>query len=206
MRVRLVITAGLLGIACMFVAAVRSGPVAPGSTSPAPEAHTGASDAPRGEPALVEAVACRVPVGPSHHSVPAARGPRPVRPEPPPADAQEMLARAGPIFDALPHLQRDDIFRLAYFCPADFNKDNQIDELDLQMFVQVWGDDASPLFNWCDLNADGVIDEADTAEFIRLYQSGDCDPRRARDYRLEICMIPGDYGQPPPARYVTRAA
>lgn len=116
--------------------------------------------------------------------------PLPARPVPPSriyAELDEFWAAQQPILDALPHLAKDDIHKLHYFCPADFNKDDAVDESDALAFMQAWADQSSPLFGWCDLNQDGFVDESDAHEFLRRFRESDCDPARFAEYRGEIC-------------------
>ncbi|MCC6951647.1 MAG: hypothetical protein IT433_09400 [Phycisphaerales bacterium] len=46
------------------------------------------------------------------------------------SELSEFRAALQPIFDALPHLAKDDVHKLGCFCPADFNKDDTVDEAD----------------------------------------------------------------------------
>lgn len=114
----------------------------------------------------------------------------PARPVPPGrifSEHSEFWAAQQPIFDALPHLAKDDILKLEYFCPADFNKDDAVDEADTIAFMQAWSDQSSPLFGWCDLNKDGFVDESDAHEFMRRFRESDCDPLPLTEYRPIIC-------------------
>ncbi|MCE7973132.1 MAG: hypothetical protein DYG92_02230 [Leptolyngbya sp. PLA1] len=114
----------------------------------------------------------------------------PARPVPPGrifSEPGEFWAAQQPIFDALPHLAKDDITKLEYFCPADFNKDDSVDDADALAFMQAWADESSPLFGWCDLNKDGFVDESDAHEFMRRFRESDCDPLPLTEYRPIIC-------------------
>lgn len=114
----------------------------------------------------------------------------PARPVPPGrvySELSEFWAAQQPIFDALPHLAKDDIHKLEYFCPADFNKDDSVDEADALAFMQAWADQSSPLFGWCDMNKDGFVDESDAQEFMRRLRESDCDPAKCAEYRPIIC-------------------
>ncbi len=100
---------------------------------------------------------------------------------------EEYWLLVQPIFDTLPHLDKADIHKLRYFCPADFNKDDQIDDQDLALFGTTWSDESSPLFNWCDLNADGIVDQTDAIEFLREFREGPRNCEELKEQRSIIC-------------------
>lgn len=98
----------------------------------------------------------------------------------------ERLAAAEPVFDLLPHLDRGDIYMLDAFCPGDFNKDDVIDQRDLELFVATWGDHTSPIFAWADVNGDDIVDDADLTEFVRLMSEA-CEPKERQPNLLLDC-------------------
>jgi hypothetical protein len=111
---------------------------------------------------------------------------RPVRPMPL-TTCEQFWLDVQPIFDMLPHMEKWDIHKLPYFCPADFNKDDRVDEQDLALFAQTWNDQDSPLFNWCDLNGDGFVDAADAVEFMHRFDHGRRDGEQLKEARSTIC-------------------
>lgn len=117
---------------------------------------------------------------------PAGRAARPRHPEET-LTCETFWPAMQPIFDLLPHMDKNDIHKLGYFCPGDFNKDDVVDDADVALFVATFHDETSPIFNWCDVNTDGVIDDADTAEFLRLFTEGGCDPEAWKIARSQIC-------------------
>lgn len=151
------------------------------STAPAPQASpaTAASDT------TAALLACSV--APPSVPAPAQLPARPVPQARIYSELSEFWAAQQPIFDALPHLAKDDIYKLDYFCPADFNKDDSVDEADALAFMQAWADQSSPLFGWCDMNKDGFVDESDAHEFMRRLRESDCDPLPLTEYRPIIC-------------------
>lgn len=152
---------------------------------PSPGATAAAPAAAPSEPAPAITAASFLPDAPApqRHRLP----PRPVKPVVLGPSVEENMRLVQPILDALPNLSRNDVYKLGYFCPADFNKDDRIDEQDFTLFAQTWADENSPLFNWCDMNKDGVVDESDAIEFLHEYREGSCNCEELRDLRSTIC-------------------
>lgn len=111
---------------------------------------------------------------------------RPVPARLPAADHDEQWRRFQPISDLLPHFPPEDIYKLRYYCLADFDKNDEINADDLLMFLDAFADPSHPLSDWTDINADGMIDQQDLIEFIRAFESP-CDPSERRQARSEIC-------------------
>lgn len=179
------------GLAAVAVAAAIPGFV--GRTATDPVAPRDQSARPEEQPAPGPlAASARVPATPASLAPallgafppPGAR--RPVRPLPL-VTCEEFWRQVQPVFDLLPHMSKDDIHKLDYFCPADFNKDDQVDPHDLLLFARTWNDPESPLFNWCDLNADGFVDPLDAVEFIRRFHEGRRDGGHMKELRSTIC-------------------
>lgn len=99
---------------------------------------------------------------------------------------EDKLAASEPIYEMLPHLDRGDLYKLDAFCPGDFNKDDAVDQRDLELFVTTWGDEASPIFAWADVNGDDIVDDADLTEFVRLMNEA-CEAQERQQYRLLVC-------------------
>jgi hypothetical protein len=127
-----------------------------------------------------------VPMSLQSGSTPQPSARRPVKPAAL-VTCEQFWIEVQPIFDMLPHMEKSDIHKLGYFCPADFNKDDRVDESDLLLFAQTWTDEASPLFNWCDVNADGFVDAADAVEFMSQFNDGPRDGERIKELRSMIC-------------------
>lgn len=98
-----------------------------------------------------------------------------------------FLREFDAIMAALPHLARNDITKLDYFCPADFNKDDTVDASDVEAFMQAFHDPQSPLTAWTDINKDGLIDDADLQLFLDAYAQGACDTVERKSLRDIIC-------------------
>ncbi len=57
-------------------------------------------------------------------------------------------------------------------CPADFNFDGVVDDLDFQIFVPAYNDLIIPPANpLCDLNSDNLVDDADFSIFVVAYDA-----------------------------------
>ncbi|MFT3685583.1 MAG: hypothetical protein QM783_11750 [Phycisphaerales bacterium] len=113
--------------------------------------------------------------------------PRPVaRPDPAPTQAAwvERLDRLAAIF---PKVARGDLFKLDSFCPADFDRDDEVTPADITAFMDIWtrGDDLTGYL--ADMNHDGVLDQQDVNEFFDAYFKNDCDPKELSDVRLYSC-------------------
>lgn len=153
------------------------------AAGPAAEPHASPVTAASDTTATLLACSVASPSAPTPAQLPA----RPVPQARVYSELSEFWAAQQPIFDALPHLAKDDIHKLDYFCPADFNKDDTVDEADALAFMQAWADQSSPLFSWCDMNKDGFVDESDAQEFMRRLRESDCDPLPLTEYRPIIC-------------------
>lgn len=105
-------------------------------------------------------------------------------------DRSPFYHLAPEIVALLPHLANERPARLNYYCPADFNKDNVVDETDLVLFEQAWEDPAHPLHGWTDFDDSGVTDAFDFNEFLDAFARGDCDPQSRADYRQQVCLRP----------------
>lgn len=58
----------------------------------------------------------------------------------------------------------------AFSCPADFNNDGVVDDLDFQIFAGAYNDlVVPPADGVCDINADGVVDDVDFTLFAPAY-------------------------------------
>jgi hypothetical protein len=77
-------------------------------------------------------------------------------------------------------------YRSRQYCPADFNRDDVVDQADLAAYVECWqtGDEMS--VRRADMNHDEVADGADMTEFLSAYFNNDCDPQRQRERRTAI--------------------
>lgn len=79
-----------------------------------------------------------------------------------------------------------ETWRLRYYCPGDFNKDNRVDVDDLSLYAAVYSVREGPMVDWLDVNRDGEITVDDLTEIIEAVQGGGCDPEQA-NYRVLIC-------------------
>ncbi|MFO0859727.1 MAG: hypothetical protein U0570_04160 [Phycisphaerales bacterium] len=60
-------------------------------------------------------------------------------------------------------------------CPADFNNDGLVDDLDFQIFIVSYNELVIPPANpICDLNADNFVDDADFVIFVPAYNDLVC--------------------------------
>ncbi|MGH7245042.1 MAG: hypothetical protein ACREJD_16625 [Phycisphaerales bacterium] len=60
-------------------------------------------------------------------------------------------------------------------CPADFNSDGLVDDLDFQIFIVSYNELVIPPANpVCDLNADNLVDDADFQIFVPAYNALVC--------------------------------
>jgi len=60
-------------------------------------------------------------------------------------------------------------------CPADFNSDGVVDDLDFQIFIVSYNELVIPPANpICDLNADNLVDDADFVLFVPAYNALVC--------------------------------
>ncbi|MBX3380010.1 MAG: hypothetical protein KF805_07930 [Phycisphaeraceae bacterium] len=60
-------------------------------------------------------------------------------------------------------------------CPADFNGDGLVDDLDFQIFIISYNELVIPPANpICDLNADNLVDDADFVLFVPAYNALVC--------------------------------
>ncbi|GJQ31084.1 MAG: hypothetical protein HBSAPP03_29680 [Phycisphaerae bacterium] len=103
------------------------------------------------------------------------------------AHSSEALNAPIDILSLPPGAVGIDPWRLKYFCPADFNRDNVIDQGDVALYLAVFAAREGPMVDWLDLTGDGVIDDADLDSFMRQYQDGGCDPEQAAEYMFIIC-------------------
>jgi hypothetical protein len=100
-------------------------------------------------------------------------------------EAQNDRERA--VVEVLPNLAGFEYWKQRYYCPGDFDKNNQIDDADIALFIEAWSDSRHALFHWTDINADGVSDDTDLADFLRLMHESPCDPAEQAEYMLQIC-------------------
>ncbi|MBX3387970.1 MAG: hypothetical protein KF691_00800 [Phycisphaeraceae bacterium] len=60
-------------------------------------------------------------------------------------------------------------------CPADFNNDGFVDDLDFQIFIVSYNELVIPPANpICDLNGDNLVDDADFVLFVPAYNALVC--------------------------------
>ncbi len=83
--------------------------------------------------------------------------------------------------------KRIEPWRLRYYCPADFNKDNHLDSSDATLFLAVYAVREGPMVPWLDINQDGDVNEADLTAFFQSLQDGGCDPMHQAEVRGLIC-------------------
>lgn len=110
----------------------------------------------------------------------------------------EMVVLQGTEIAPAPAEDRSKIFHLAgqgedvpgwrmrYFCPADFNRDDQIDEEDARAFVNEWMDRSGELAPYLDIDMDGLLTERDLDLFFSAF-NGTCDPSEQAHMRAIIC-------------------
>ncbi len=84
-------------------------------------------------------------------------------------------------------IQREGEWRARYFCPADFNKDDQIDSDDLALFLAVFSAQDGPMAPWLDIDADGDVTPMDLEQFLNVFERNDCDPAKNAEHRLMVC-------------------
>lgn len=74
-----------------------------------------------------------------------------------------------------------------YFCPADFNRDDLIDDKDITDYLEASATMSGPLAEFLDINHDGLIDASDLQALIDA-TSADCDPAQTAINRSIICL------------------
>ncbi len=116
--------------------------------------------------------------------------------EPLNSNAQSLHATADPVLSALlPQnenvtLQGRTVERWkarTYFCPGDFNRDDAIDQQDIEDFLEAFANRSGPLAEFLDINQDGAIDGDDLNALIQA-SFEDCDPEQAALNRNLICI------------------
>ncbi len=114
----------------------------------------------------------------------------PARRVEPPAPAlsveqwNDLKSRLAAVF---PSCTTDDLFKLDYYCPADFDRDNRVDQGDLAFFVDVWSRGDGLTGHLADLNGDSHLDQQDINAYFEAYFSNDCDPVQKQTLRSQIC-------------------
>jgi|GEM_PF-6795931 len=73
-----------------------------------------------------------------------------------------------------------------YFCPADFNRDDAIDESDTIDFLDAFSTRGGPFAEFLDINGDGRVDSLDIDAFLH-FKEQDCDPRHELLTRTVKC-------------------
>lgn len=73
-----------------------------------------------------------------------------------------------------------------YFCPADFNRDDVIDDTDTAAFLDAFASRTGPFAEFLDVNRDGAIDAADLEAFVHATETP-CDPVKTAENRLISC-------------------
>lgn len=76
---------------------------------------------------------------------------------------------------------------LNYFCRADFNRDDAVDDQDTRDFLDAWASREGPYAPFLDVNHDGWLNADDVDAFFDAYSANDCDPAAIAEYRLLIC-------------------
>jgi hypothetical protein len=98
----------------------------------------------------------------------------------------------------LPDSVRQQPWRAAFYCPADFNKDDRVDEEDARLFFAVYAERSGPMAGWLDLDGDGAVTGEDVAAFLAAYVEGDCDVSARARLREELCKAVADFGEENP--------
>lgn len=75
---------------------------------------------------------------------------------------------------------------MRYFCCADFNRDDLIDDRDLADFLANWTVREGPLAPYLDINRDAWLTEDDVMLFFASFDE-DCNPDAQASTRLIVC-------------------
>ncbi len=82
-------------------------------------------------------------------------------------------------------------WRAKYFCPADVNRDDTIDERDVIAFTQAFSTPESLLGGidpaFLDLDGNNVIDTDDLQRFLHDWLNAPCQPEVQAETRAVIC-------------------
>jgi hypothetical protein len=73
-----------------------------------------------------------------------------------------------------------------YFCLADFNRDDAIDEDDTRTFLEAFTTREGPFAEFLDLNREGVVDQSDMDVMLHAAEST-CDPAQVARNRDVSC-------------------
>ncbi|MEK6703940.1 MAG: hypothetical protein AABZ53_16910 [Planctomycetota bacterium] len=74
-----------------------------------------------------------------------------------------------------------------YFCAADFNRDDIIDDKDITDYLETSATMAGPLAEFLDINHDGSVDASDLQALVDA-SSTNCDPAQTAVNRSIICL------------------
>ncbi len=129
------------------------------------------------------------------HRAPVARGARPaphfpsgyVAPGAPAVEPAPSPVLAGSVVLPTRAAPLERWRALNYFCRADFNRDDVIDERDLGEFLDAWSARAGPFAEFLDINRDGWLDSRDADAFFEAFVADDCDPGAIAEYRATVC-------------------
>jgi hypothetical protein len=86
----------------------------------------------------------------------------------------------------LPESLRDQPWRAPFYCPADFNKDDRVDDQDIELFFAVLAAQDGPMAPWLDMDGDAAVTGEDVAWFLSAVATGECDPAARARLREQV--------------------